>query len=258
MEPKMSPPENIHPHRRDTAIGLASRLSTIHTLEGRLAEIVRSLSGKVAFSTSFGLEDQAILHAIASQTGANLDIFTLDTGRLFPETLETLAESEQRYRLRIRVVVPEADHIERLVGRDGVFGFRVSIDARKACCEVRKVRPLARALHGAAAWITGLRRGQSSGRGEIPFAAWDGDHALIKVNPLADWSLERLEDYIGANGVPINPLHARGFPSIGCQPCTRAVRPGEDVRAGRWWWENEDGKECGLHNRPIAPVGASA
>jgi phosphoadenosine phosphosulfate reductase len=177
---------------------------------------------------------------------------------LFPETLHTLEESEQRYGLRIRAVVPEADHIERLVGRDGVFGFRVSIDARKACCEVRKVRPLARALHGAAAWITGLRRGQSSGRGEIPFAAWDGDHALIKVNPLADWSLERLEDYIGANGVPINPLHARGFPAIGGQPCTRAVRPGEDVRAGRWWWEHEDGKECGLHNRPISPARASA
>ena len=132
--------------------------------------------------------------------------------------------------------------------------FATSIEARKACCEVRKVRPLRRALAGAAAWITGLRRGQSAGRGEIAFAAWDASDGLIKVNPLADWSLERLNAYILANDIPVNALHARGFPSIGCQPCTRAVRPGEDIRAGRWWWESEDGKECGLHKR-AAPAG---
>jgi len=119
---------------------------------------------------------------------------------------------------------------------------------------VRKVRPLRRALEGAAAWVTGLRRAQAAGRGSVPFAAWDAEHGLVKVNPLADWTLELLEAYIAAGDVPVNPLHARGFPSIGCQPCTRAVLPGEDIRAGRWWWELQDGKECGLHNNPRRPV----
>jgi phosphoadenosine phosphosulfate reductase len=176
----------------------------------------------------------------------------LDTGRHFPETLDTLDRSQKRYAVAIRVVAPDAAELEALVARDGVLGFRHSIEARKACCEVRKVRPLQRALAGASAWITGLRRGQSAGRHDIPFAAWDEGDGLIKVNPLADWSLEKLNAYILANDIPVNALHARGFPSIGCQPCTRAVRSGEDIRAGRWWWENEDGKECGLHNRPRA------
>jgi phosphoadenosine phosphosulfate reductase len=243
---------------RGAAAGdLADRLGAIDSLEGRMDAIAQAVPARVAFSTSFGLEDQAILHAIA-ECGAAVDIFTLDTGRLFPETLDTLVRSEQRYGMRIRVVVPVADEVERLLARDGVLGFRLSIDARKACCQVRKVRPLARALHGAAGWVTGLRRGQSSERGRIAFAAWDDAHGLIKMNPLADWSLERVQAYLAANDIPVNALHARGFPSIGCQPCTRAVRPGEDIRAGRWWWENEDGKECGLHRRPLAPAGAPA
>ena len=134
-------------------------------------------------------------------------------------------------------------------GRDGQRR-RQAIEARKACCDVRKVRPLNKALKGAAGWLTGLRRDQSSERAHVPFAVWDGEHQLVKLNPIADWSLEKLEAYIAEHAIPVNPLHARGFPSIGCQPCTRAIRPGEDIRAGRWWWENEDGKECGLHNRP--------
>jgi phosphoadenosine phosphosulfate reductase len=203
----------------------------------------------VAFSSSLGIEDQAILHAIAT-AGAEVDVFTLDTGRLFAETIDTIVRSEQRYGLRIRVVAPEAADVETLVARDGIMGFRLSVEARKACCEVRKVRPLRRALAGAGTWITGLRRGQSAGRGAVPFAAWDPERRLVKINPLADWPLDRLEAYIAANDVPVNPLHAQGFPSIGCQPCTRAIRAGEDVRAGRWWWENEDGKECGLHAGP--------
>jgi phosphoadenosine phosphosulfate reductase len=239
------------------AAHLASRLGDIASLEERLAEIRRAVAGSIAFSSSLGMEDQAILHAIA-QTKAAIDAFVLDTGRHFPETLDTLVRSEQRYGLHIRVLAPAADELEQLVARDGVLGFRHSVEARKACCDVRKVRPLERALRGASAWITGLRREQSSGRGEIAFASWDGDHGLIKINPLADWSLERLEDYIAANDVPVNPLHARGLPSIGCQPCTRAIRPGEDIRAGRWWWENEDGKECGLHNRRRALAESAA
>ncbi len=232
-----------------TAVALDRRLADIGSLEDRLREIARAIPGRIAFSTSLGLEDQAVLHGLAG-TGAPIDVFTLDTGRHFPETLETLEASELRYHLKIRVVAPEAAEIEALVARDGIFGFRLAVENRKACCEVRKVRPLRRALAGAAGWVTGLRRDQSAERAAVPFAAWDGDHRLIKINPIADWSLEKLEAYIAENDVPVNPLHAKGFPSIGCQPCTRAIRPGEDIRAGRWWWENEDGKECGLHNRP--------
>jgi phosphoadenosine phosphosulfate reductase len=234
------------------AAALDRRLADVPDLEPRLGAVLAAIDRRVAFSTSLGLEDQAILHA-ASRAAPGIDIFTLDTGRLFAETLETLDRSQQRYGVRIRVLAPEADDVEALVARDGVFGFRLSVDARKACCDVRKVRPLRRALAGAAAWVTGLRRGQVAGRGAIPFAAWDREHGLVKVNPLADWTLERLEAYLAANDVPVNPLHARGFASIGCQPCTRAILPGEDIRAGRWWWELEDGKECGLHDNPPRP-----
>ncbi|KAB2915066.1 MAG: phosphoadenylyl-sulfate reductase [Hyphomicrobiaceae bacterium] len=230
----------------DTAAKVAERLAGLARLADRVAEIRRLIRGTITFSTSLGLEDQAILHAIA-EAGSDIDMFMLDTGRLFPETLEALQRSEQRYGVRIRVLAPAADELEQLVARDGAFGFRLSLENRKACCEVRKVRPLKRALKGAAGWITGLRRGQSSGRAQVPFAAWDGEHGLIKLNPIADWSAEQLDAYIAANDIPVNALHARGFPSIGCQPCTRAIRPGEDIRAGRWWWESEDGKECGLH-----------
>ncbi len=232
-----------------TAVALDRRLADIVRLEDRVLEVSQALSGRIAFSTSLGLEDQAVLHAIAA-AGVQIDVFTLDTGRHFPETLGTLDASEHRYHLKIRTVAPDAAEVEALVARDGIFGFRLAVENRKACCEVRKVRPLKRALAGAAGWITGLRRDQSAERAAVPFAAWDGEHRLVKVNPIADWSLEQLEAYIAENNVPVNPLHAKGFPSIGCQPCTRAIRPGEDIRAGRWWWENEDGKECGLHNRP--------
>jgi phosphoadenosine phosphosulfate reductase len=242
--------------RHDHAADLQSRLSKAGSLARRIAEIASAVLGRIVFSTSLGLEDQAVLHGLA-QSGAGVDVFTLDTGRHFPETLETLAESERRYGLRIRVVSPDADELENVVARDGVLGFRMSVEARKACCEVRKVRPLRRSLAGAAVWITGLRRGQSSGRAEVPFAAWDEAYGLIKVNPIADWTVEELQAYIAANSIPVNALHARGYPSIGCQPCTRAVLPGEDIRAGRWWWENDDGKECGLHARRTRE-GASA
>jgi phosphoadenosine phosphosulfate reductase len=231
------------------ALALDRRLAAIDSLEERLLEITRSVQGRVTFSTSLGIEDQAVLNAIAA-SGAKIDVFTLDTGRHFPETLDTLEASENRYGLNIRVMFPDAREVEELVARDGIYGFRLAVENRKACCDIRKVRPLKRALEGAKGWVTGLRREQSVGRAHVPFAAWDAENALVKLNPIADWSLEQLEAYVAANNVPINPLHARGFPSIGCQPCTRAIKPGEDIRAGRWWWENEDGKECGLHNRP--------
>jgi phosphoadenosine phosphosulfate reductase len=234
---------------REEAKSLDQRLERVKTLADRIREMRRRIEGRIAFSTSLGLEDQAILHAIA-ESGAEIDVFTLDTGRLFPEVLETVELSELRYRIRIRLVAPEAAEVEQLVARDGVFGFRHSVENRKACCEIRKVRPLNRELKGAQGWISGLRREHSDARAEVKLADWDEAHALIKVNPVADWSTQDLTAYIAANNVPVNPLHARGFVSIGCAPCTRAVQPGEHPRAGRWWWENEEKKECGLHMKP--------
>jgi phosphoadenosine phosphosulfate reductase len=244
------------PHRTPAidshALGaLNAALAVAPSLEARIKLIARALGPDVRFSTSLGLEDQAVRHAIAT-SGAHIDVFTLDTGRHFPETLDTIEASARRYSRPIRVIAPDATDLETLVARDGINGFRSSIDARKACCDVRKVQPLRRALQGASGWITGLRREQAAGRAEVPFVSFDPAFGLLKANPLADWSLAQLEAYITANDIPTNPLHARGFPSIGCQPCTRAIQPGEDIRAGRWWWEQADGKECGLHNRPAA------
>lgn len=241
------------PRRRAEA--LDRDLPQLVDLEDRLLALRRLIDGRIAFSTSLGKEDQAILHALAA-SGCGTDIFTLDTGRLFPETLETLERSEQRWRVRIRVIAPDARELEHVVARDGVLGFRQSVDARLACCNVRKVLPLQRALGGAQAWITGLRREQWNSRADLPLAGWDGERELIKVNPLADWTAERLDNYIAQHRIPVNPLHDKGFPSIGCQPCTRAIAPGEHPRAGRWWWENEDGKECGLHVRKAREVAA--
>ena len=231
------------------AAHLDAALPLIDTLEARLAAIADAIPGRITFSTSLGIEDQAVLNAIAASR-AKIDVFTLDTGRHFPETLDTLEASQNRYGIDIRVMFPDAREVEELVARDGIYGFRLAVENRKACCDVRKVRPLKRALQGAKGWVTGLRREQSAGRAHVPFASWDAENALFKFNPIADWSLDKLEAYVAEHDVPVNPLHARGFPSIGCQPCTRAIKPGEDIRAGRWWWENEDGKECGLHNRP--------
>ena len=234
---------------KNEADELNLRLVRVKNLPDRIREMRRRIEGRIAFSTNLGLEDQAILHAIA-ESGADIDVFTLDTGRLFPEVLETVEISEIRYGIRIRLVAPEASEVEALVSRDGVFGFKNSVENRKACCEVRKVRPLTRELKGAQGWITGIRREHSDERAAAPLAAWDEERALMKVNPVVDWSTQDLTAYIAANNIPVNPLHARGFISIGCAPCTRAVQPGENPRAGRWWWEHEEKKECGLHMNP--------
>ena len=207
--------------------------------------------GRLVFTTSFGLEDQAITHAICSAyPSLDIAIVTLDTGRLFPETYDLWAETEERYARRIPAYAPDRDRLEGLVSDQGVNGFRRSIENRQACCGVRKVEPLSRALAGASGWITGLRAEQSQGRAETSFAAFDAGHNLVKINPLADWSRQDLAQYVADNAIPYNPLHDRGFPSIGCAPCTRAVKVGEPERAGRWWWENDAKKECGLHLRP--------
>jgi phosphoadenosine phosphosulfate reductase len=236
-------PDERHAARLDEA------LRRTDALEGRLRVIETAIDGRVAFSSSLGIEDQILFHAIV-KANSRVETFMLDTGRHFPETYETLARTERLLGRRIQVVMPDAAGVEELVARNGIDGFRYSVENRKACCHVRKVLPLNRALSGAAAWVTGVRRDQSQSREAVPFAAFEPALGLIKVNPLADWTLDRVEAYAAEHNVPLNRLHAQGFPSIGCQPCTRAIAPGEPLRAGRWWWENEDHKECGLHNRP--------
>jgi phosphoadenosine phosphosulfate reductase len=207
------------------------------------------IRGRIVFTTSFGLEDQAIGHAIFTQN-LEIDVVTLDTGRLFPETHGVWAATEQRYGRRIAAVFPEPSQVEAWVARHGIDGFRASIEARHGCCAARKVAPLGRALAGAEAWISGLRAEQSAERATTPYAAFDPARCLFKLNPLLDWTRERVVDFVRDHRIPYNPLHDRGFRSIGCAPCTRAIAPGEPERAGRWWWEQDGKKECGLHGRP--------
>nr|WP_316653044.1 phosphoadenylyl-sulfate reductase [uncultured Gellertiella sp.] len=225
------------------------------TLDQRLATIA-ALAGRAVFTTSLGIEDQVISASIGNQK-LGIDVVTLETGRLFAETLALIDETEQRYGLEIRRFYPEAADVEVYATRYGMNGFYESVEARHACCGVRKVKPLARALEGASFWITGLRRGQSGNRATTPFAEFDAERGLIKLNPLADWSIDDINAHVASQSVPVNPLHGKGFPSIGCEPCTRAIRPGEPERAGRWWWEQDEKRECGLHVAEAAP-GASA
>jgi phosphoadenosine phosphosulfate reductase len=232
-------------------------LREVSDLAARLARIRHDISGRIVFTTSFGLEDQVLADAIFTG-GHDIEVVTLDTGRLFPETYEVWAATEERYRRRIVAYAPETDSVEHLVASQGINGFRNSVEARLACCSVRKVALLRRALAGAAGWVTGLRAEQSRERAGVPLAGFDAGHGLIKLNPLADWTRRDVERHVADHGIPYNALHDRGFPSIGCAPCTRAVRVGEPERAGRWWWEAEAKKECGLHLRPTAePVLAS-
>jgi phosphoadenosine phosphosulfate reductase len=214
-------------------------------LAGRLS-LAASLGGRVVFTTSLGIEDQVITHVIG-QNRFDIDVATLETGRLFAETVQLIADTESRYGMTIKRYYPEKADVDAYVAQYGMNGFYDSVEARHACCGVRKVKPLARALAGASVWVTGLRRGQSGNRAETPFVEFDAERNLLKVNPLADWSIEDINCLVTDEAVPINPLHARGYPSIGCEPCTRAIKPGEPERAGRWWWENDEKRECGLH-----------
>ena len=198
------------------------------------------------FSTSFGAEDMVVLDLIRRH-GLAIDIFTLDTGRLPEETYMLMQQVEARYGHCVRTLFPDAQAVEALVARDGINGFRDSVAQRKACCAVRKLEPLGRALAGQRAWVTGLRAQQSAARSQVAARETDSARAIEKFNPLHDWSDVQVWDYLRALAVPYNALHDRFYPSIGCAPCTRAISAGEDPRAGRWWWENEQGKECGLH-----------
>jgi phosphoadenosine phosphosulfate reductase len=223
----------------------------------RLAAARTAINGRLVFTTSFGLEDQAIGHAILSQA-LDIEVVTLDTGRLFAETHEAWAATELRYGRRIRAIVPDRRDLESLIEVQGSNGFRTSVAARQACCHVRKVEPLNRALAGAQGWITGLRADQSEQRAKVGFAGFDAARGMIKINPLFDWTRTRVVDFTREHRVPVNTLHERGFLSIGCAPCTRAVAPGEPERAGRWWWETDGKTECGLHTRPLHAVARAA
>ena len=220
-------------------------------LTGKSAEeIVRwaadTFGSQIAFASSFGAEDVALID-IVSRVAPELRMFTLDTGRLHDETYDVMERVRHRYELPILSYFPDREAVEKLEREKGYYSFRESIENRKECCGIRKVVPLKRALSGLRAWMTGLRREQSVTRTEMQALEWDEGNGIAKVNPLIDWTEQQVWDYIKANNVPYNALHDNGFPSIGCAPCTRAVKPGEDVRAGRWWWENPENKECGLH-----------
>lgn len=213
-------------------------------------EILKTLSQisseSIVFSTSLGYEDQVITHMIFS-ANLNISVFTLDTGRLFPETYSVLNSTLSRYKKQIQVFYPNTNAVENLVSQKGPFSFYDSADNRKECCYIRKVEPLKRALKGHTIWITGIRADQSGNRSDMPMVEWDESNQLIKIHPLLNWTLKEVKDFIFKNNIPYNPLHDKGFVSIGCQPCTRAIKPGEDFRAGRWWWEDASKKECGLH-----------
>jgi len=215
---------------------------------GGLKLVSELFPGKVVFSTSLGQEDQVITDAI-SRNDLPIRIITLDTGRLFNESYELLERTTARYKKPIEVYFPDANDVEEFVKTRGVNSFYESVENRKGCCHIRKVKPLNRALQGAEVWITGLRSEQSDNRKEMPIIEWLEDKQLYKFNPLLHWTYTEVLDYIKEFYVPYNILHDKGFISIGCAPCTRAIEPGEDPRAGRWWWETSQ-KECGLHVQP--------
>ncbi|MEY4274513.1 MAG: hypothetical protein RL638_1461 [Bacteroidota bacterium] len=216
------------------------------TLPERMQQIASHFAGKkLVFSTSFGQEDQAITHAIASQN-LGIEIFTLDTGRQFQESYELIDLSVKKLGFELKTYFPQTEAVEKLVAEKGFNSFYTSVENRKECCFIRKIEPLNRALHGADVWITGLRAEQSENRADMPMIEWDAQKNLYKINPLIDWSFETMTEYLTEHKIPQNPLHKKGFISIGCAPCTRAISEGEHPRAGRWWWENSQ-KECGLH-----------
>jgi phosphoadenosine phosphosulfate reductase len=230
---------------------LADRLN--EELKGKnpieiLDYFIHAYPGKVTLGSSLGAEDQ-VLTDMLSKSGGEYSVFTLDTGRLFPETYELIDATNKKYALPIRIYFPDSRQIEEMVNSKGINLFYDSIENRKQCCYLRKVEPLKRALSGNEVWITGLRKDQSVNRFFTRLVEWEENYKMLKVNPLLNWKEEDVWVYIRENDVPYNPLHDKGFPSIGCQPCTRAIRPDEDIRAGRWWWESPEHSECGLHEK---------
>ena len=216
------------------------------SIETVLTHFLQTYKGRIALASSYGAEDQ-VLTDMMMKIDPIAKIFSLDTGRLSEETYALMDQTNRKYGINVEVFCPEKTALEELYKSQGINGFRESVENRKACCQVRKLEPLRRALSGLEVWITGLRRSQSPTRETMQLVEWDEANALIKLNPLIEWSEEMVWDYIKKHKVPYNVLHDQGYPSIGCAPCTRAIREGEDLRAGRWWWENPEHKECGLH-----------
>lgn len=215
------------------------------SIEDGLRRVTQLFPGQVTFSTSLGQEDQVLTDIIA-RNQIQADIFSIDTGRLFEEAYETLERTTARYKISVRVYFPQADAVQQMVNENGVNLFYDSVEKRQTCCSIRKVEPLNRALQNAAVWITGLRASQTGHRKNISIVEWLPDRKIYKINPLLKWTYNDVLLYLNRFSVPYNPLHDKGFVSIGCAPCTRAIEPGEDPRAGRWWWETTE-KECGLH-----------
>jgi phosphoadenosine phosphosulfate reductase len=224
---------------------MSNLTSLINATEQTLTRIAADFSPAV-FASSLAAEDMVLTDMIL-KAKLPIGIFSLETGRLHQETLAVLDKVKARYEHDITLYRPQPEAVAAYVEQNGLNAFYNSVEMRRECCRIRKVEPLGRALAGNKAWITGQRRAQSTTRAELHVQEDDAAHAMTKFNPLADWSEQDVWDYIRANDVPYNALHDQGYPSIGCEPCTRAVQPGEDVRAGRWWWENPDSKECGLH-----------
>lgn len=217
-----------------------------HTSLDMLDILSKLVEEKLIFSTSLGYEDQVISHYIVTKQ-INCKIFTLDTGRLFPETYSVLQKTREKYNIKIDVYFPITRALENLLTNKGALSFYDSVENRKECCNIRKVEPLKRALAGSTIWITGIRKEQSKDRELIEQIEWDEQNHILKVHPILHWTFEDVKNYIKENNIPYNSLHDKGFVSIGCQPCTRAIQEGEDFRSGRWWWEDSSKKECGLH-----------
>ena len=224
-------------------------IKEIHDLEvvDKLKYLAAKYEEKIVFSTSFGWEDQVITHLIFSNN-IPIKIFTLDTGRLFSETYYVWNRTVEMYGKPIHTYYPQTDAVENLVSQKGPNSFYTSVENRKECCGIRKIKPLQRALAGNEIWITGIRSEQSDNRMQMQDLEWDAGNQIIKFHPIFDWTLEEVKMYVKTNHIVYNPLHDKGFLSIGCAPCTRAVKAGEDFRAGRWWWEDQSKKECGLHH----------
>ncbi|HJX72436.1 MAG TPA: phosphoadenylyl-sulfate reductase [Bacteroidales bacterium] len=213
-----------------------------------LAYFLDKYKGKVVLGSSLSAEDQVLTDMIV-KIDKNAKIFTLDTGRLFPETYELIEKTNRTYDINIGVYFPDTEKVEKMVKEKGINLFYKSVENRKLCCYIRKIEPSKRALHGMRVWTTGIRKDQTVSRFFNKHVEWDDENNLLKINPLLNWTEKQVWEYIKSNQVPYNELHDKGFPSIGCMPCTRAVKPGEDARSGRWWWEDAGPKECGLHNR---------
>jgi len=222
------------------------RIINTGSIEDALLALTKEAPGQVVFSTSFSWEDQLISHFIFSNN-IPIGVFTLDTGRMFPETYSTWSATLERYKKAITAYYPNAQALQEFIVEKGPNSFYESVENRKQCCGIRKVEPLKRALAGKKIWVTGIRAEHSANRDHMPQVEWDEVNQVIKFHPLLHWTTDQVKDYIRKENIPYNPLHDKGFVSIGCAPCTRAVRPGEDFRAGRWWWEDSTGKECGLH-----------